>query len=504
MKNPAGGRDANPQPEPPTGDMPVEEFRRHARDVIDRVAEYLESVGDRPVLARVRPGEVRDELADRIPVEGEAMEAILADFDRVIVPGTTHWNHPGFFGYFAISGSAPGILGEVLAAALNVNAMVWRSGPAATELEEACIDWIRHALRLPEGFAGEITDTASTSTLYALAAARDAAYPEAREHGLAGTPAGRVYCSTQTHSSADKAVAALGFGYGGVRRVRTDDDFRMDPRALAAAIREDRDAGRTPVAVVATAGTTGTAAIDPISRIADVCEREGIWLHVDAAYGGPAALVPGLEWVLEGAGRAQSIVVNPHKWMFVPVDCSVLLVRDRASLARAFSLTASYLTVPEDEAGATNLMDYGLALGRRFRALKLWFVLRYFGARGLADRIAFHIELARGFAARIESAEEWEVLAQTHLSLVVFRWVGDPAGSGTALPRSRDLDAANRRILERVNDDGRVFLSHVLLEDAGSEPVFGLRLAVGNIRTRQEHVDTAWDLLREAAAAERA
>ncbi|HSM37084.1 MAG TPA: pyridoxal-dependent decarboxylase, partial [Longimicrobiales bacterium] len=262
----------------PTPDMPLEEFARHARAVIDRIVAYFADVGDMTVLSPVKPGEVRARIPAEMPADGEPMEAILADFDRLVVPGTMHWNHPGFFGYFAMTGSRPGILGEMLAAALNVNAMLWRTGPAATELEEACLDWIRRALGLPEGFTGEITDTASTSTLYALAAARDAAFPEARERGLSGAAAGRVYCSTETHSSVDKAVAMLGLGYGGVRRVAVDDAFRMDPDALGDAIRADRGAGDTPVAVVATVGTTGTAAVDPIPAIAEVCERERVWL----------------------------------------------------------------------------------------------------------------------------------------------------------------------------------------------------------------------------------
>jgi len=476
--------------------MPIDEFRRHAGAVVDRIADYLADVGELPVLSRVRPGDIRARVPAAMPEEGESMEDILADFDRLVVPGTTHWNHPGFFGYFAVTGSGPGILGEMLTAALNVNAMLWRTGPAATELEEACLDWIRRALGLPEGFAGEITDTASTSTLYALAAARDAAFPAARADGLAGLPPGRVYCSTETHSAAHKSVATLGMGYGGVRHIPVDGAFRMDARALAAAIREDRQGGLMPVAVVATTGTTGTAAIDPVRAIAEVCAGEGVWLHVDGAYGGPAAMVPGYEWVLDGAELADSIVVNPHKWLFVPIDCSVLLVKDRARLARAFSSTASFLTVPEPETRATNLMDYGLALGRRFRALKLWFVLRYFGANGIAERIAEHIRLASLFEAWVRDSEEWEVLAPRHLSLVAFRWRG-PVGRA-ALPATspHDLNEANERILERVNAGGEVFLSHTLLRRPGDEPVYALRLAVGNLRTTEEHVRKAWEALR--------
>lgn len=478
--------------------MPPDEFRRHARAVVDRIADYLANVGDLPVLAPVRPGHVRAQIPPCAPDGGEPMERILADFDRVFLPATTHWNHPGFFAYFSSSGSGPGILGEMLAAALNVNAMLWRTGPAATELEEACLDWLRRALGLPASFAGEITDTASTSILYALAAARDAAMPEARARGLSGLAAGRIYCTAETHSATHKAAATLGLGLDNVRQVPVDGELRMDPGALRDAIAGDRIDGFVPVAVVATSGTTGTAAIDPLREIAAVCAREGVWLHVDAAYGGSAAIVPGLEWVLDGAELADSIVVNPHKWMFVPLDCSVLLVKDRVRLARAFSLAASFLSVPEDEAGATNLMDFGISLGRRIRALKLWFVLRWFGARGIADRIADHVRLAALFESWVRESDEWEVLAPRHLSLVVFRWRGAVDAGGAPAPPAEELNEANRGILERVNAGGEVFLSHTILRRPGREPVFAIRLAVGNIRTREEHVRSAWEALRRA------
>ncbi len=480
------------------GDMPPEEFRRHARAVVDRIADYLENVGELPVLAPVRPGDVRSRIPASAPDEGEPMERILADFDEVFLPANTHWNHPAFFAYFSSSGSGPGILGEMLAAALNVNAMLWRTGPAATELEEACLDWLRQALGLPASFAGEITDTASTSILYALAAARDAAMPEARGRGLSGLAAGRVYCTAETHSATHKAAATLGLGLDNVRHVAVDDELRMDPEALGEAIAADRIDGFVPVAVVATAGTTGTAAIDPLREIAAVCAREGVWLHVDAAYGGSAAMVPGLEWVLDGAELADSIVVNPHKWMFVPLDCSALLVRDRARLARAFSVAASFLSVPEDEARATNLMDYGISLGRRIRALKLWFVLRWFGTQGIARRIAEHVRLAALFESWVRESDEWEVLAPRHLSLVVFRWRGPAAVSGRPAPRPDELDRANERILERVNAGGDAFLSHTVVRRPACDPAYAIRLAVGNVRTREEHVRAAWDALQSA------
>ncbi|HZD04021.1 MAG TPA: pyridoxal-dependent decarboxylase, partial [Longimicrobiales bacterium] len=353
--------------------MPPGELRRHGHAVVDWIADYLEGLDDLPVLAQVSPGDVRSALPSAAPSEGDAMEDVLADFRDVILPGVTHWNHPSFHGYFAVTGSGPGILGEMISAALNINAMVWRSSPAGTELEEMTLDWLREMLGLPPGFRGVIQDTASTSSLVALAAAREAAYPEVRGHGLAGAPRGRIYASEEAHSSITKAALTLGFGREGVQPVATDREFRMDPEALRTAVSRDLDAGIRPVAVVATLGTTSTTSVDPVAAAADVAAEHGMWLHVDAAYAGPAAVLPELRPLFDGWERADSIVVNPHKWLFTPVDCSALLMRRPEDVRAAFSLVPEYLRTAEGEA-ATNLMDYGVALGRRFRALKLWFV----------------------------------------------------------------------------------------------------------------------------------
>ena len=476
-----------------SGDMPPEEFRRHAHAVVDWMADYLANVGEYPVLARVRPGETAARLPASAPERGEAVDDILRDFRDVIVPGVTHWNHPDFFAYFAITGSAPGILGEMLAAALNTNAMLWRTGPAPTELEERTLDWLRQLLGLPQGFHGTIQDTASISTLVAIAAAREAAGLGVREEGMSGRglPRLRVYASREVHSSIDKAGITLGIGMSGTRKIPTDDRFRMDAAALEAAIVEDRAAGIHPLAVVATVGTTSTSSIDPVAAIAEICERHGVWLHVDAAYGGSAALVPELRHVLEGAERADSLVVNPHKWMFVPIDCSVLYSRRPEVIRRAFSLVPEYLRTTEGES-VTNLMDYGPALGKRFRALKLWTVLRYFGAEGMAARIREHVRLAREFAGWVEAEPGWEVMAPVPLSLVVFRHA----------PPGMDDEAAdlhNERVMAAVNAGGRAFLSHTRVQGR-----LALRLAVGNLRTAEEHVRSAWDLLRHAAEADRA
>jgi aromatic-L-amino-acid decarboxylase len=477
----------------PGGDMPPEEFRRHAHAVVDWMADYLANVGEYPVLARVQPGQVAARLPASAPEAGEGVEEILRDFRDVIVPGVTHWNHPDFFAYFAVTGSGPGILGEMLASALNTNAMLWRTGPAQTELEERTLDWLRQLMGLPKGFHGTIQDTASISTLVAIAAAREAAGLGVREEGMSGRdlPRLRVYASREVHSSIDKAGITLGIGMAGTRKIPTDDQFRMDPAALEAAIEEDRAAGVHPLCVVATVGTTSTSSIDPVAAIADVCERQGVWLHVDAAYGGSAALVPELRHILDGAERADSLVVNPHKWMFVPIDCSVLYSRRPEIIRRAFSLVPEYLITPEG-ASVTNLMDYGPALGKRFRALKLWMVLRYFGAEGMAARIREHVRLAKALAGWMEDEPGWEVMAPVPLSLVVFRHA-PPELDGEA------ADAHNERIMAAVNATGRAFISHTRVGGR-----LALRLAIGNLRTTEEHVRSAWDLLRQTAASVRA
>jgi aromatic-L-amino-acid/L-tryptophan decarboxylase len=467
--------------------MDPQQFQLAASQVVERITAFLDDPERWRVLADVRPGDIRHALPDTPPAHGETFDAILADFDRIIMPGTTHWNHPGFMAYFATTASAAGILAESLIAMVNVNAMVWRSGPAATELEEVTLDWVRQMIGLPAGFDGVINDTASSSTLYALAAAREMhADLRLREEGLAGrpeVPRMRIYCSQEAHSSVDKAVITLGFGLSGVRHIPTDDAYRMDVGALRAAIDEDKRNGIRPIAVVATVGTTSTTAIDPVNEIADVCERENLWLHVDAAYGGSAAIIPEMRWVLDGAARAQSLVINPHKWMFVPIDCSVLYTTRPDLLRGAFSLVPDYLVTAESGV-ARNLMDYGVSLGRRFRALKLWFVLRHFGTTRMADHLRRHIELAKEFEEWLRADGEYEVLAPRNFSVVVFRF--RPPGRTDS-----ELETLNTRILDSVNASGEVFLSHT---KAGGR--YAIRLAIGNLRTDRRHVARAWELIR--------
>ena len=490
--HPTSGR-AGPDEAPALGDMDPAAFRRAGHQLVDWIAAYLEDIERYPVLSRARPGEIRDALPPTAPDTGESMDAILADVERLIVPGLTHWNHPGFFAYFAISGSGPGVLAEFLTAAFNAQGMLWRTSPAVTELEEVALAWLRRLLGLPDAFEGVIYDTASIATLHALAAARQEVVPDVRERGLAGRPdlpAVRVYCSEHAHSSVDKAVIMLGLGQAALRRIDTDDRFRMRPDALAAAIADDRRDGVTPLAVVATVGTTAVTSVDPVPMIADLCERERLWLHVDAAYAGAAAMVPGREDTLAGCDRAASFVVNPHKWLFTPFDLSAFYCRRMDALREAFSLTPDYLQSLEPEP-VRNLMDTGVQLGRRFRALKLWMVLRHFGADGMRRRLAEHMRLARLFAGWVDASTEFERLAPVPFSVVCFR--AGPAGQADD---PAELDNLNARLLDSVNATGDVFLSHTRLEGR-----FVLRLAVGHIRTTERHVARAWELLRQQLAA---
>jgi aromatic-L-amino-acid decarboxylase len=431
------------------------EFRRDAEAAVGWAVDYLDNVRERPVLAPVHPGEVRSRLPASPPETAEPFADVLRDLDEIVLPGITHWNHPRFFAYFATSGSEPGILAELLAATLNVNAMLWRTSPAATELEELAVDWVRQLLGLPEGLHGHIEDTASTSTFAALAAARQV------------RPEGVVLCSEHAHSSVDKACRLLGLE---LRKIGVDDAFRLRVESLA------EELARGPVAaVVATVGSTSTTSVDPVAEIAELCERAGAWLHVDAAYAGSAAVCDENRWALEGAERADSIVVNPHKWLFTPVDCSCLYTRNPEALRAAFSLVPEYLRTSEEE--VTNLMDYGPALGRRFRALKLWAVIRCYGREGLQALIREHIRLARLFASWVEAEPGWEIVAPYPFSVVCFRREGS--------------NAENEAILGRANATGEVYLSHTKLANR-----YVLRLAIGNVRTTEADVRRAWEVLR--------
>ncbi len=479
-------------------DMDPESFRAAAHRVVDLMADYLAGVERYPVFPPLEPGALRPLFPAAPPGSAESIEAILSDYARLIEPNATHWQHPGFLAYFPTTASGPGILGEMLTAALGQNPMLWRTSPIGTELEIVVVDWLRQALGLPAGFDGLLTDTASTSSLIALGGAREAAGYGASAGGLGGRdlPLLRVYASAEAHSSIEKACMTLGLGRAALVRIPTDDEYAMLPGELEAAIARDRLEGHRPIAIVATIGTTSSTAIDPVGRIAEIAQREQAWLHVDAAYAGAAALVPRRRDAFAGWERADTIVVNPHKWFFTPLDASLLLTRRMDALRDAFSLVPEYLRTLDRETPVRDYNEYTPQLGRRFRALKLWFLIRYFGIEGLRRRVDEHIRLARDFAGWVDAAPEFERLAPVPFSTVCFRY--RPA----ALIRHQDhpayhrrLDELNARLIDGVNGSGEVFLSHTRLRDR-----FAIRIAIGNLRTEARHVERAWALIRREAA----
>ena len=452
------------------------------------IEAYLRDTRRYPVLSRSQPGDLTRALPPAPPLRPESFDAIFDDFERLIVPGITHWNHPRFFAYFSISAAPVTILAEALAAALDVNAMLWRTSPAATELEDVTLGWLRQMLGLPDAFHGIIYDTASISGYTALAAARESLGLDIRRRGMGGRsdlPTLRVYITDHTHSHIEKGAIALGVGRDNVVKIPVDDAFRMQPDALAAALDDDIARGMRPMCAVATVGTTSTTSSDPVAAIRAITDERKVWLHVDAAYAGPAAILPEFRSLLDSAHGADSLVVNPHKWLFVPIDLSVLYVRDLDLLRRTFSLVADYLATPETD--VRNYMDYGLQLGRRFRALKLWFAIRTFGVHGLQEHLRAHIALAQEFAGWVGAEAQWEIAAPHPLSVVCFRSV--PAGAGDA-----ELDALNTAIMDDVNADGRIFISATKLYGRTV-----LRLAIGNERTTRDDVVLAWEIIRAAS-----
>jgi len=470
--------------------MNPDDFRRHGHQLVDWMADYMRDVGALPVTPAVRPGDVLRQLPTSPPENGEPFDTLLQDFTRIIVPGMTHWNHPGWFAYFPANNSPPSILAEMLTATLGAQCMSWATSPAATELEQATMEWLRQMLGLPTDFTGVIQDTASTATLVALLSARERATDNAAGvSGLAGTGARlTVYASSEAHSSIDKGVKLAGYGLEQLRRVPVDQAYALMPDALDRMIVADRKAGFVPACVVATVGTTSSTAIDPLRRIAEVCRRHAVWLHVDAAYAGTAAIVPELRHLFDGVEQADSFVFNPHKWMLVNFDCSAYFVRDRDALLATFKVTPEYLRTAEDR-DVVNFRDWGIQLGRRFRALKLWFVIRSYGLEGLRELVRKHVRLARELAGWIEAAPGFELMAPVPLGLVCFRY--RPPELRVDDPRLQDLNAA---LLARVNATGRVRLTHTRL---GGQ--FVIRVAIGQRQTERAHVEEVWRLIKEAA-----
>src|SRR6266700_1699752 len=454
----------------------VEDFRRAGHETVDWIAQYLNNVADMPVLAQTKPGDLLDALPQSAPDQGESFDVILRDFDRLIMPAVTQWNHPRFFAYFACTGSTPAILAEMLAAALNTNGLHWKTSPAVAELEQRALDWLRQWMGLPEGWFGIVYDTASTSSMHAIVCAREMIAPEARADGSHGDLV--LYTSAQSHNSVEKGAIAVGLGQKNVRKVPVDAEFRMRADALASMVEEDKAAGKRPCCVVATVGTTSSTSIDPVPRIADIAEKNNLWLHVDAAYAGAAAILPEHRYIMAGVDRAHSLVFNAHKWLLTPIDLSAFYTRRPDLLRRAFSLSLEILKT-HDDPRAHNLMDYGVPLGHRFRALKLWFVLRYFWRERIQAMLRQHIQWAQDFAALVDVHPKFERVAPVPFSVVCFRYKGS--------------DAENQAIQEKVNASGRVFISGTVLDSK-----FVLRLAIGNLATQWSDVQEAWEILRQA------
>ena len=477
------------KPSPSPGfHLSAEEFRRHGHDAIEWIARYMENVESFPVLSQVKPGWIRSQLPDSPPETPERMEDILADLDRVILPGITHWQSPGFFAFFPGNNSPPSILGEVLSAALGVQGMMWTTSPACTELETHVLDWVAQMLDLPEKFlstgsgGGVIYDSASSATLCALLAAREQKTRGwTNRNGMSGSTPLVAYASTETHTSMDKAVRIAGVGQENLRKIDVDDSFSMKPDSLEQAIRRDLARDRIPFFVCATLGTTSSTAFDPVEAIGSICQEYGLWLHVDAAMSGTAALCPEFRWLNEGLERADSYCFNPHKWMFVNFDCTCFYTADREDLIRTFSVVPEYLRNPaSDSGGVIDYRDWQIPLGRRFRALKLWFVIRSYGIEGLRHHIREHVRLAQLFRTWVRESELFDVAAPTPLNLVCFRHRGG--------------DEATRQVMERVNSSGEMYLTHTSLDGKTV-----LRMCIGQSQTLLHHIERAWELLCAAA-----
>jgi aromatic-L-amino-acid/L-tryptophan decarboxylase len=469
------------------GDTAPEEFRKQLHLLADWIADFREHIEQLRVAPDAKPGAIRAQLPRRAPEKGEAFEEILSDVYQVIVPGMVHWSHPMFLGYFGWTSTAPGILGEILSVPLNVNAMTWRTCPAATELETVVVDWLRQWLGLPDGFGGVVYDTASVGIMHALAVAREEAAPSTRKLGLTNRdlPRFRIYTSDQAHSSAEKAAIALGIGEQNVLRVPSDDEFRIEVSSLRDMIARDQKEGSRPLAVIATVGTTSSAAVDPISDIAKICREQRMWLHVDGAYGGGFTMVPEYKWVSDGWEMADSIVINPHKSLFVPLDFSVLYVRDLERLRRVFALVPEYLRGDTVEA-EKNYMDYGIQLGRRFRALKAWVIWRSLGRAGVVARLREQIRLANLLSDWVKKDNHFELSAPASMGVVCFRFIDSDVNK---------LDKLNSDIVERINASGRAYLTQTKLRGRTV-----IRIGFGNVLTTEEHLRKALEMIQEMAA----
>jgi aromatic-L-amino-acid decarboxylase len=467
--------------------MTPDEFRKHAHELVEWMAGYMEKVEEYPVKSSVKPGEVFSKLPNSPPQKPESFESFIKDFEEIIMPGITHWQSPNFFAYFPANTSPPSILAEMLTSTLAAQCMIWETSPAAAELEEKVMNWLRDSIGLPASFEGVIQDTASTATLAAIITAREKISGfSINNEGFKNAPELRVYCSEQTHSSVEKAVKIAGLGKKNLVKIGVRKDYSMDPGKLRTAITEDIGKGFVPCCVIATIGATGTTAIDPLRPIGEICEEKGIWLHVDAALGGTALLLPEFQWMLEGREYIDSFVFNPHKWMFTNFDCTAFFTRDAASLIRTFEILPEYLKT-RTRGKVNDYRDWGVPLGRRFRALKLWCVIKCYGITGIQEKIRLHIQIAMNLAENISQETDFEIMAPVVLNTVCFRYL--PAGKD-----DDQLNLINQELNHRLNDSGKLYLTHTLLKNK-----YTLRMVTAQTNVTQDHVDKAWNFILRTA-----
>ncbi len=468
--------------------MDNSDFKKHAHEVLDWMADYFNNVESYPVKSPVRPKDIYKQIPATAPTEGESFETIFDDFKKIIMPGITHWNHPSFFAFFPANNSYPSILGEMITATLGAQCMIWETSPAAAELEQRVMEWLGNIIGLPGYFSGVIQDTASTSTICSLLTAREKiSQYHINSSGYPSDTRFTTYASKEAHSSVEKGIKIIGLGKESLRKIAVDQQFAMIPDALEEAISKDIKKGHKPLCVVAVLGTTSSTAIDPLKEIGEICEKYKVWLHVDAAMAGTALVLPEKRWMIEGIEKVDTFVFNPHKWMFTNYDCTAYFVKDKEALIRTFEILPEYLKTKEDEQ-VNNYRDWGIQLGRRFRALKLWFVLRSFGLEGLRERIRFHIELGQYFADKVKASDEFEILAPVPINNVCFRYKPKKVDGPEA------LNQLNITLLENLNMTGKVYLSHTKLND-----VYTIRMCVGQTEVEKRHVDAAWDLIVQEA-----
>jgi aromatic-L-amino-acid decarboxylase len=467
--------------------MTPEEFRKYAHRLVDWMAGYMENIENYPVKSPVKPGEIFKRLPDNPPLHPESFDSMMKDFEEIIMPGITHWQSPNFFAYFPANTSPPSILAEMIIATLSAQCMIWETSPAATELEEKMMIWLRDLIGLPASFEGVIQDTASTATLAAILTAREKATGfRINDEGAQSAGTLRIYCSAQTHSSVEKAVKISGIGRKNIVRIPVKDDFSMDAGKLKEAVEDDINKGFLPCCVIATLCTTGTTAVDPLKAIGEICAGNDIWLHVDAAMGGTALILPEFQWMLDGREYIDSFVFNPHKWMFTNFDCSAYFVRHPEQLIKTFEILPEYLKT-RTRGKVNDYRDWGIPLGRRFRALKLWSVIRMYGVEGLQEKIRYHIKLAARLAEMITRESDFEILAPVVINVVCFHY--KPEG----IPADQ-LNRINETLNHRLNDSGKIYLTHTIING-----IYTLRMVTGQTNVRIEHVEKAWELIKKTA-----